>query len=282
MSEKRSERERKYRERLEKIEQHKNDQKVSKPAHQPKLKIGNRIPKLKKKRRWASEIRAGSLLLFFGIILIFTGYLISPFSKVSKITISGNSEVSNSEVIKSAELRSKPLMISLLSNSKKYVKIAHENNPQIKNLQFRATGFRSIKVSVTENKIAGFYEKNNYYYPMLENGHMDKTRYDQPIGGRPVYLGFKSVKIAKATATQYGKLSDSIKNGISEIRYSPTKTDGDRLKIYMTDGNQVLVKYNELAKKMKYYPEIAATMVSNGVVNLEIGAYSYPYGNTAK
>jgi hypothetical protein len=46
----------------------------------------------------------------------------------------------------------------------------------------------------------------------------------------------------------------------------------------MNDGNQVIAKSITLKKKMKYYPNISANMDSPGIVDLEVGAFSYPYG----
>lgn len=46
----------------------------------------------------------------------------------------------------------------------------------------------------------------------------------------------------------------------------------------MNDGNQVIASIDTFAEKMQYYPSIVSKMNYTGVVDLEVGAYSYPYG----
>ena len=48
----------------------------------------------------------------------------------------------------------------------------------------------------------------------------------------------------------------------------------------MNDGNEVYAVLNTFAKKMKYYPEISASMKKRGIVDLQVGAYSYPRGQS--
>ena len=73
-----------------------------------------------------------------------------------------------------------------------------------------------------------------------------------------------------------------IRQSISEVSYSPTKLNPDRLKLIMNDGNTVLVRADTLGEKMKYYPSIVSKMKGNGIIDLQYGAYSYNYGNKQK
>ncbi len=139
-------------------------------------------------------------------------------------------------------------------------------------------GPQKVKLTVNENKIVGYLKRNNYYYPILASGHVKKNKLKQPQSGQPVYDGFKSTKILEKTVNQYSQLSETVQLGISEIKFQPTNNDEQRLRVFMNDGNEILIKYSKLAKKMPYYPSIAQTMSANGVVNLELGAYSYSYG----
>lgn len=282
MSDKRSQREQRYRQRLEKIEQERQAQKANaKAARRPKDNIGNKIPNLKKQRQWQSTWRAGIVLGIFGILICISLYIILPISKINQINVTGNQELTKQAVISASTLRNK-LTLSALLNEKKYTPIAKQKNAKVSKLNIKVTGMRSVNVQVTENRTAGYLEKNNRYYAMLESGYVEKNSHANPIGGRPIYLDFKSTKIAQKTVTQYAKLSDSIKTAVSEIQYAPTKTDPQRIKIYMSDGNLVMVKYGQLSEKMNYYPEIAKNMSANGVVNLELGAYSYAYTDKDK
>ena len=80
------------------------------------------------------------------------------------------------------------------------------------------------------------------------------------------------------TARQIGRLPAAIRGGISEVTFAPTTSDTKRLRIYMNDGNEILVRSDNLNQKMRYYPSIASKMKANGVVDLQYGAFSYSYG----
>ena len=81
----------------------------------------------------------------------------------------------------------------------------------------------------------------------------------------------------KTTAIQLGRLKPVVRNGISTVCYQPQKNAPNRLVIYMRDGNTVYANLTTVDKKMAYYPAIAATMKEPGVVDLQVGAFSYSY-----
>ena len=47
----------------------------------------------------------------------------------------------------------------------------------------------------------------------------------------------------------YNKLPQEIKQGISEIKYAPSKTNKDLINVYMNDGNRVIVNISDLRRK---------------------------------
>jgi cell division protein FtsQ len=45
----------------------------------------------------------------------------------------------------------------------------------------------------------------------------------------------------------------------------------------MNDQNQVLINVDQLAKKLPYYAKVVGNMQSPGIVDMEVGIFSYPY-----
>ncbi|KLD61000.1 cell division protein FtsQ, partial [Lactiplantibacillus plantarum] len=74
-------------------------------------------------------------------------------------------------------------------------------------------------------------------------------------------------------------LPSAVKHNISEIKFAPNKANPERVHLYMNDGNEVYATISTFASKMAYYPGIVAKMKTKGVINLEVGAYSYPFKN---
>ncbi|MBA0948564.1 cell division protein FtsQ, partial [Enterococcus gallinarum] len=54
------------------------------------------------------------------------------------------------------------------------------------------------------------------------------------------------------------------------------------IQLNMNDGNQVIVNIQNLASQMKYYPQVAKEMKEKGVIDMEVGIFSYPYSESKK
>ena len=128
--------------------------------------------------------------------------------------------------------------------------------------------------------VVGIVEIHQHDYNILANGQLQPATSSK---NRISYQGFSKNRPAlKKTAIQIGKVKPVVRNGISTIAYRPTKVSPRRLIIYMRDGNTVYADYDTVGKKLPYYPAIAATMKKAGVVDLQVGAFSYSYGSHDK
>lgn len=270
---------REYAKRLAQIDEQYDAQQQTRSTHGKRKKtIGNKLPNLKKQRHWATTLRAGSLLLFFGIILACMLYLVAPLSKINQISVVGNHQVTRNDVLTATKIKTGNFIWQAVWHSNQISLQAQQQNPEIKRIQVKATGLQAVKLVVSENKIVGFLKRGTSYYPILASGKVKQNKLSQPESGQPIFTGFKSTVALQRTIKQYEQLTSTVKTGVSEIKFQPTKNDSKRLRIFMNDGNEILVKYSSLTKKMPYYPSIAQNMSANGVVNLELGAYSYSYG----
>ncbi|WP_170999556.1 cell division protein FtsQ/DivIB [Paucilactobacillus kaifaensis] len=270
----------KYAQRLAKIDERRDLQKKSRfQRGHGSAPIGNKLPNLKKQRHWSTTIRAGSLLVVFGAVLMVMVYLVAPVSKINQIEITGNKQVDRQSVLTATKVHQGDFVWQTWWHSNQINIASQKVNPEIRNVKVKVVGLQTVKLVIQENKIVGFLKQGNYYYPILASGHVKKNKLSQPQNGQPVYDGFKSRRVLNKTVRQYSKLSATVRMAVSEIKFQPTKNDNQRIRLFMNDGNEVLIKYSKLTKKMPYYPSIAHSMSKNGVVNLELGAYSYSYGS---
>ena len=77
----------------------------------------------------------------------------------------------------------------------------------------------------------------------------------------PILTNFKQGKILKAMVEQIQQLPKEIINSISEINYSPKKTDIYHITLYMNDGFEVSATIRTLASKIIYYPSMLANLI---------------------
>lgn len=224
------------------------------------------------------EWRAVKAIIILLIVAAGLIYLISPASQVQKYDVVGTQELSDKAVLKAAGLQKGQPLLTTLYQSDYFSKEAKSKNPQINHLKLTLKSDNTLQVKVDEIVKVGYVKAGNQYYPILENGDMlNREVSDQQIGGLPLYDGFTSAKQLHKTLSEFGKLSTPLRHAVSEIVWSPTKQNNQRLLIYMNDGNEVLINANELSKKMKYYPGMVAQLNQNGQADLQVGAYFRPY-----
>lgn len=243
--------------------------------------LNNEVPAVGHRQRVGNGKRVASILIPLFIILIIGIYMISPLSKLSSVKVIGNDELTSKEVQTATNVRPGRYIWWMLRHQKATLQQAQKRNPQIKDLRIKLTGPRSVQVRIKEYPVIGIINHDGRQQLLLSNGKY------RPVTGQIDnflhYANFdNNYTHLKIAAREVGTLPKYIRNSISEVSYSPTKINPDRLKLIMNDGNTVLVRADTLGDKMKYYPSIVSKMKGNGVIDLQYGAYSYNYGNRKK
>lgn len=240
-------------------------------------RIGAKLPRLMQQKHRRLAQRMGILIGIFGVILLISGYYVSPLSHIGQINVVGNHALSKQQVVKISGVSHGDSIYRVVGKEQKLSRRAKANSSRVKQIRFSVAHFNHLTIQIKEYPTAGFVPANGYYRVALTSGVISKERQKQPSGSYPVYDKFKSPKQLSKMIQQYAKLSPKIQTGISEIQFSPTKADPQRVHLYMNDGNEVYASISTFASKMAYYPSIAAKMSHKGIVNLEIGAYSYSF-----
>ncbi|MBB1095250.1 FtsQ-type POTRA domain-containing protein [Limosilactobacillus sp. BG-MG3-A] len=270
----------KYSRRLTELEKRSAAAQQQQNKRSPKTHIGNKIRGIRVKRYVFNGERVLKLVVLFSVILLFMIYIISPWSKVTTLHVTGNHDLTKEQVEKNTNIYPGRFIWGVYLTRHQLIKQAIHKNPQIKSLKVEVTGPQSLRISVKENALLGTAVINNDTYAVLADGQLQRTKSaDNGIA----YKRFDGHKKALATAaTQLGKLKPAIRNGISSVSYQPTKEYPDRIIIYMRDGNTIYGDLNTIGDKMGYYPAIAASMKNKGIIDLQVGAYSYDYGSKDK
>ena len=271
----------KYSKRLTELEKRsaaaQQRQQKKKPS---KTHVGNKIRGIKIKRNVSNGERVLKLVILFSLILLFMIYIISPLSKINTLHVTGNHDLTKEQVEKNTNIYPGRFIWGVYLTRHQLIKQAVRKNPQIKSLRIEVTGPQSLRISVKKNALLGTAVMNNDTYAVLADGQLQRTKTADNGIAYKRFDGHK--KALAATAAQLGKLKPAIRNGISSVSYQPTKEYPDRVIIYMRDGNTVYGDLNTIGDKMGYYPAIAASMKNKGIIDLQVGAYSYDYGSKDK
>ncbi|MBA1434354.1 cell division protein FtsQ/DivIB [Bombilactobacillus bombi] len=243
-------------------------------------------PKVRKKHKKfkrlfklsASNVKS-YFIIFLVILIAGIGYLFSPLGHVAQISVTGVNYLGEQQIINASGINNESLVVSTLLRQKIICQKIKRQVPLVKNVNYSYTKFNHLQINVKEYQTVGFLLHNNGYYRVLENSRVVPSKLQQPIGNFPVYQDFGNKTSLSKFVQLYLKLSPKLRNDISEI-HGQKKTNSKhpyRITLYMNDGNMVVGDVRTLKNKLRYYPQIVQQMPTKGIVNLELGAYSYSF-----
>lgn len=238
--------------------------------------FADRLPNIKKERNKRLHRRLTLIISFFLIAILIVLYYISPLSKLGNITVSGAESIDVNQVITQSKLEKNASLWEQFWDRKIYEKNIVRRLPRIKSASISLNGLNSFKINVKEHKVVAMESNEGTYHPILENGKILTEVESSPKSDMPVFQNFSDEKVIKQLITSYNKLPTDIKNNISEIRYEPSKSNKDLINLYMKDTNKVIVNIDQLSEKMAYYQQVASQMTEPGVIDMEVGIFSYP------
>ncbi|WP_059170054.1 cell division protein FtsQ/DivIB [Bacillus sp. FJAT-27445] len=241
------------------------------------LTLEDRIPKLKEQRRKKANRRLILLLFIFFILIAGVLYIQSPLSHVGAIKVSGNSVYEETELVKVSGISSKANIWKIKKGqaAERLMKL-----PELKDARVKIVLPNTILINVTEHKRIGYLAKNGGFYPVMENGKVLASNKKQSLSENvPVLMGFEEGKVLDEMCASLLSLPEEIYNSISEIHYTPQKTDEFHVSLFMNDGFEVSASLRTFAEKMVHYPSIVSQLDPNikGVIDLEVGSFFKAY-----
>lgn len=258
------------------------EQKLENQPENLKVSFSDKLPKMKDYRQKKLYRRLGLIVGILLVPLIFCLYYISPLGQLSKVEVSGNHEVESQAIIHQAQFKiGDPLWEQYFKRSKNEAKVKQLSS-WIKSVDVSITHLNHFKIKIKEYPEVAYLLKDNHYYTILENGKVIDQKTDQPQANYPILEGFKSQKNILKTLKAYHRLSQEIKQSISQIKSTPRSDNDELLTLIMNDGNQVLINRSQLVQRMPYYAQVAANLTSPGVIDMEVGIFSYPYPSSSE
>lgn len=218
------------------------------------------------------------LLLLFTLAILTVLYFMSSLSRVELLSVSGNEEVTDQEIVNSSEVHSgEPLWRTYFSKNEIEENI-EKNLPQVKTAELAFSGLNDFEFTVSEWKTVAYLSEDEQYYKILENGVILEEPQSVSIGNMPIFTNFSEGEVMNRLLDEFSKLDPSIHNLISEVNYAPSETNEFLVHIYMNDGNQVLASIPAFSERLQYYPAMQQSVDGEkGVFDLEAGAYFVPF-----
>lgn len=229
----------------------------------------------KVKRRKINVARILVFILFVYLIVCLVMHVLKY--PVKHYNITGNSYLSDVDVLRSANLTDYPpfFSIGLKSTSDKL-----KSNPFIIDAKV-SYGFNlTLNIDIKENKPVLLIKSTNQI--LLSDG--TKIDNDESITGIPMLLNNTPDEILKNLASSLSNVDDGILYMISEIEYNPSYNsnkqviDPNRFLLSMSDKNLVFITAKKATLLNKYLDIVATDVITgNGTLYLDGDEDKYPF-----
>lgn len=236
------------------------------------VSIEDRIPKLKAKRRKKANRRLLFYLTIFFILITMIIYLQSPFSHVKEIDVTGNILIHEEDIIKLSALTPND---NIWNVSKKDIAEKISVHPLIESVEVTRKLPQTVKISILEQKVVGYIEKDASLFPLSEAGVMIPYADLVEYGSAPLITNFNDEQYLVRLANELAETPEYILNMISEIVWKPTEKNKYKIELYMDDGFIVKTTIRDFASKIKAYPSIVSQLNPNeqAIVHMDVGVY---------
>lgn len=216
------------------------------------------------------------LVLLITVILLVMIFMISSYSRVQKVTVTGNEIVSDKQIKGFSPVKKGTSLFAVWGKTDKLAQSLKQRSMRMQTVKMKLVNFNQVKIKVEEYPTIGYLYVRGGYQPILKSGVIIKGKVLNPKAGFPVLKKFKNPEKLRRTIKQYRRIDPPVRAVMSTISFSPTKSNPDRIFIQMSDGNKVYASISTFGDKMDYYPSINSKLKVKSVINLEVGAYSYP------
>ena len=247
----------------------------------------NKIPvkkKVKKKKRkkfnttsnipTAQQNLAGLVIFIAVILIVFSLFFISPWSKQKILTVSGTKNALPEDVKVASGILDTDYITNVFFNQEEIASTVEKTNVWVKKATVTYSFPNQFNIAVKEYPIVAYRQTSNGYVSILESG---KTGGTVSIGKLPdkfITLKMDDEKKIEDLVKELYKLDSKIKNNIQIINLTPTKATSDLLTIELYDGNSIRVPLSQLTVKLPYYEKIKSQLSDGSIVDMEVGLYT--------
>lgn len=249
----------------------------SRPDVESTTSFSDRLPKVKYQRQSLLYRRMITIILILLIPLLAVIYYVSPFARLAGVTVIGNQAVSAEAIVKAADFEMDGEIWPQFFTRRAELSKIKASNPRIEKVSLGIEGLNHFKINVKEYDEIAVLAHDNTYSPILANGYTVNETMENPTGKLPILENFTDQATIMKVLRAYQSLSEELQEAISQIKYTPKDSNKELLLLYMNDGNQVIVNISNLKSQMKYYAQVAKEMSEKGVIDMEVGIFSYPY-----
>lgn len=216
---------------------------------------------IKRHFKWKVFFKIFVLLFFVGLMIFFLFQI-----KTSRIIITGNTLVSDNEIIVTSGFKNYPY---LFRESTKDIKERLKTISLIDSVNIHKSILGTLRIEVMEAKPL-FYNRNNNKLVLANKKEIESEN----LYGVPTLINYVPDTYYARFIEELGEIDTNVLSLISEIEYQPWTSndvtiDDTRFFLRMSDGNHVYVNLINLSKLNNYIEIYASLEGKSGTLYLD-------------
>ena len=147
--------------------------------------FADRLPNVKKTRNKRLYRRLAFILTCLGTAILVALYFVSPLSRLSEVTVSGNKSVEVKRLFSSQNLKRAVAYGSSIQIEIIFLQIFRKVS-NYKKANIKLNGINSFKIDIQEYQIVALAATKGGYHPILENGKTLAETTKAAESGKPI------------------------------------------------------------------------------------------------
>ncbi len=224
----------------------------------------------KKKEKHKVKIKYKKVIIFLIVLILIVFLALSFFKlKITNIYISGNSLLSEKEIINIAQVSNYP---NTFLNLSPIIESRLEKNIYIKDAKVYKKWFTILYIKVEENRPI-FYNDSSKETVLLD-GSTVKEKLEAPL-----LINLIPDTLYEKFVQKISEIDEDVLNRVSEIKYDKNDVDETRFLFTMKDGNYVYLTLNTFEKINNYINIVKSFNNAKGILYLDSGEYFQKFEN---
>ena len=222
----------------------------------------------------AQQNLAGLVIFIAALLIVFSLFFISPWSKQKVLTVSGTKNALPEDVKVASGILDTDYITNVFFNQEEIASTVEKTNVWVKKATVTYSFPNQFNIAVKEYPIVAYRQTSNGYVSILESGKTGGTVSAGKLPDKFITLKMDDEKKIEDLVKELYKLDSKIKNNIQIINLTPTKATTDLLTIELYDGNSIRVPLSQLTTKLPYYEKIKSKLSNGCIVDMEVGLYT--------
>nr|WP_251136835.1 cell division protein FtsQ/DivIB [Exiguobacterium sp. s193] len=202
-------------------------------------------------------------------------YLQSSYSRVATLEVGGIVNVKKEAVIKASQMKVKETHAFNVSEEAVLERI--EAVPGVREATMKKSFLHHYQIDVVEEKEIAYAKDKPGDRIVLADGTILPGKSKEELFDAPILTGFTDRSLKRVTK-ELVKIEPKVRSRISEI-VANDKTDKGGLKLFMTDGNTVLLSTSAFSNSLNEYVKVISALPKGktGTITIDGGIYFKPY-----